>query len=164
MKYRTRTCWRCGDKDYDYEFYNDDYVDALGHSYTDKEYSYTAYSASQHTKYTYGVCSRCGERDSGSTSVKENHTISGSWSYYTATYHRKTGTCTDCGRSSSYVQATHSYTGKYCYECKGKLNLLGSSGSSATYKCSSCSRTYSFTSSSTPDYYTKCECGNYKLA
>lgn len=88
---RTKTCSRCGEKQYEYE----NHVEAT---------RYEKYNASQHTVTTY--CSVCNsELDTG---TRENHSFSyGSWVSYSGTQHRRTKSCPDCGYSS-YDYGSHS--------------------------------------------------------
>ena len=73
--------------------------------------------------------------------------------------------CTRCGNrigGETFPSLGHIYSGMYSTCCKKPLQLVGSSGSSATYRCGGCAKTFTSSTTVLMHYYERCSrCNAY---
>lgn len=89
------------------------------------------------------ICRNCGETvDWGTTHGSYNY---GAWTYYSATQHRRYGTCSDCGGAGKYDYGRHSTTSQYTkysdtqHRVQQHCDICGSDIGSATLQAHSLS-------------------------
>lgn len=83
----------------------------------------------------------------------------------TAVYLHKCSRCGDSYETGGEIITAlgHNYSGMYSTCCKKQLQLVGSSGSSATYRCGGCAKTYTSSTTVLMHYYERCSrCNAYK--
>lgn len=162
------------DTEYDYAI-----VEALGHNYSKTLIKEAYDSAVSWGDWEYGEWTTTKEATCTSTGTKtRTKTRSGTYYHYTAQYRFSCSRCGDSfttgGTSSKKTTSEsdeetvsisalgHYYTGMYSICCKKILQLIASSGSSATYRCGYCAKTFTFLPTQTPHYYRKCSrCDQY---